>query len=117
EDARDLAGLLATLSADCVYEIVPTGQHWEGHAGARSFYLSFLGAFPDVKFELKDIVIGPQGVIEVTRMTGTHRGEWAGRPPTGRTVDTLVVIHFPWHPTASHFAGERIYYDTQVFNA
>ena len=32
EDGRDLAGLIATLSPDCVYEIVPTGQRWEGHA-------------------------------------------------------------------------------------
>ena len=26
EDARDIDGLVATLSPDCVYEIVPTGQ-------------------------------------------------------------------------------------------
>ena len=57
EDGRDLAGLIATLSEDCVYEIVPTGERWEGHAGARSFYMSFLGTFPDVRFDLKDIVI------------------------------------------------------------
>jgi predicted ester cyclase len=115
EDGRDLAGLIATLSEACVYEIVPTGQRWEGHSGARGFYTSFLGAFPDVRFDLQDIVIGPQGVIEVTRMTGTHRGEWAGLPPSGRQVNTLVVIHFPWDPQARKFAGERIYYDTAAF--
>jgi predicted ester cyclase len=116
EDARDLQGLIDTLAADCVYEIVPTGQRWEGHAGARSFYSSFLGAFPDVKFELKDIVIGPQGVIEITRMTGTHRGEWGGLAATGRHIDTLIVIHFPWHPGEARFAGERIYYDRRAFD-
>src|SRR5438270_3805660 len=103
EDGRDLAGLIATLSEDCVYEIVPTGQRWEGHAGARAFYTSFLGAFPDVRFDLQDIVIGPQGVIEVTRMTGTHRGQWAGQEPTGRTISTAIVIHFPWHSQARKF--------------
>ena len=115
EDDRDLAGLIATLADNCVYEIVPTGQRWNGHDGARGFYTSFLGAFPDVKFDLQDIVIGPQGVIEVTRMSGTHRGEWAGQAPTGRQVNTLVVIHFPWDPEARKFAGERIYYDTAAF--
>jgi steroid delta-isomerase-like uncharacterized protein len=115
EDARDLQGLVDTLSDDCVYEIVPTGQRWEGHAGARAFYTSFLGAFPDVRFDLQDIVIGPQGVFEVTRMKGTHKAEWAGKPPTGRQVNTLVVIHFPWQPQAGKFAGERIYYDTAAF--
>src|SRR3989441_2968247 len=64
EDSRDLNGLIATLAPDCVYEIVPTGQRWEGHEGARQFYTSFLGAFPDVKFNLTEIVIGPQGVFE-----------------------------------------------------
>jgi steroid delta-isomerase-like uncharacterized protein len=115
EDRRDLQGLIDTLAEDCVYEIVPTGQRWEGHAGARSFYISFLGAFPDVKFDLKDIVIGPQGVIEVTRMSGTHRGTWGGLGATGQQVSVLIVIHFPWDPGAQRFAGERIYYDRQAF--
>ena len=115
EDARDLQGLIDTLSEDCVYEIMPTGQRWEGHAGARTFYLSFLGAFPDVKFDLQDIVIGPQGVIEVTRMSGTHRGAWAGIEPTNQQISTLIVIHFPWDPEARKFSGERIYYDRKAF--
>ena len=116
EDSRDLQGLLDTLSDDCVYHIVPTGQRWVGHAGARAFYTTFVGAFPDVKFDLQDIVIGPQGVIEVTRMTGTHQGLWNGQPGTGRRVDTLIVIHFPWQPRSARFAGERIYYDSRAFD-
>src|SRR6266550_2021905 len=100
EDGRDLAGLIATLSEDCVYEIVPTGERWEGHAGARSFYTSFLNAFPDVRFDLKDIVIGPQG------------GTWQGQAATGRTAELDIVIHFPWDPRTDRFAGERIYYDS-----
>jgi len=111
EDGRDLDGLISTLSPDCVYEIIPTGQRWEGHAGARQFYLSFLGGFPDVKFNMSDIVIGPQGVIEVTEMTGTHRGPWAGMPATGRSVRLQIIIHFPWDPRAERFSGERIYFD------
>jgi predicted ester cyclase len=111
EDRRDVPGLLETLTEDCVYEVVPTGQRWEGHAGARRFYETFLGAFPDVKFALTDIVIGPQGVIEVAEMTGTHRGPWAGAEPTGEPVRLTIIIHFPWAPAAEKFAGERVYFD------
>ena len=111
EDARDVQGLIETLSTDCVYEIVPTGERWEGHEGARRFYATFLGAFPDVTFDMTDIVIGPQGVFEVTRMTGTHRSPWAGMAPSEKTVRLLILIHFPWNPHAGRFAGERIYYD------
>jgi steroid delta-isomerase-like uncharacterized protein len=111
EDARDLAGLIDTLAEDCVYEIVPTGQRWEGHDGARAFYTTFLTAFPDVRFDLTDIVIGPQGVIEVADMTGTHRGAWAGIQPTGQSVRLKIIIHFPWDPEKKRFAGEKIYFD------
>src|SRR5688572_29952091 len=111
EDARDLDGLMATLTEDCVYELVPTGERWEGHAGARTFYTTFLGAFPDVTFDLTDIVIGPQGVMEVARAAGTHQGPWSGKEPTGRRVEWTVIIHFPWDPTAEKFAGEKVYFD------
>lgn len=111
EDRRDLDGLIATLADDCVYEVVPTGQRWEGHDGARTFYTTFLGAFPDVHFDLQDIVIGPQGVIEVATMTGTHQAEWAGVQPSGNSVQLTIIIHFPWNPAAGKFAGERVYFD------
>ena len=112
EDKRDLDGLIATLSPDCVYEIVPTGERWEGHAGARAFYTNFLRAFPDVRFDLKDIVIGPQGVIEIATMRGTQQSAWQGQAATGNRAELDVVIHFPWDPGAERFAGERIYYDS-----
>src|SRR3984893_3077469 len=96
EDARDLQGLIDTLAPDCVYEIVPIAQRWEGHAGARAFYTTFLGAFPDVHFDLQDIVIGPQGVIEITRMTGTHHGICGRRIPHG--VDGEETLEPAWVP-------------------
>ena len=37
EDRRDIDGLIATLTPTCTYEIVVTGQRWEGHDGARRF--------------------------------------------------------------------------------
>ena len=117
EDGRDLPGLIATLTEDCVYEVVPTGQRWHGHDGARQFYLTFLGAFPDVKFDLGEIVIGPQGVFEVARMTGTHQGEWAGLAPTGKPVALRVLIYFPWDPAREKFAGERVFFDRAEFPA
>ena len=111
EDRRDVEGLIATLAADCVYEIVPTGQRWEGHDGARAFYTGFLAAFPDVHFDLADIVIGPQGVFEVATMTGTHMGDWAGLAATGLPVRLWIGIHFPWRPDVGLFGGEDIYLD------
>ena len=109
EDKRDLQGLIDTLTEDCVYEIIPTDHRWEGHDGARQFYTTFLSAFPDVKFDLTEIVIGPQGVFEVAQMTGTHLGPWLGSEPTGKLVRATVIILFPWDPAAGKFSGEKIY--------
>jgi predicted ester cyclase len=117
EDRRDLDGLIETLAPGCVYEVMPTGQRWQGHDGARAFYQSFLAAFPDVRFELRDIVIGPQGVIEVAEMAGTQLGPWAGAAPTGRPVRLLLVIHFPWDSAVGKFGGERIYFDRMALAA
>jgi predicted ester cyclase len=109
EDARDLPGLISTLTEDCVYELVPANKEWRGHAGATQFYTELLTAFPDIKFELTDIVIGPQGVCEEADVTATHRGAWLGVKPTGERVSFRVVIFFPWDREREKFTGERIY--------
>jgi hypothetical protein len=111
EDARDIDGLLATLSPDCVYELVPTGQRWAGHDGARAFYTELFAAFPDNRFALTEIVVGPQGVFEAARLTGTNLGPWAGAPASGLPVDLEVLILFPWDATTGRFRGERIWFD------
>jgi predicted ester cyclase len=114
EDERDLPGLISTLTEDCVYELVQTGHRWEGHEGAARFYTQLLGAFPDIKFELTDIVIGPQGVCEEADVTATHEGEWLDQPPSGERVEFRVVIFFPWSRERRLFRGERVYFDADA---
>lgn len=109
EDAHDLDGLVATLSPDCVYEFPWTGHRWEGHDGARRFYTELLTAFPDITFDLLDIVIGPQGVYEYARVAGTHSAPWLGVEPTGEKLQWHNAILFPWDPSARRFAGEKVF--------
>ncbi len=109
EDARDVPGLLSTLTDDCVYELVQTGHRWEGHEGAAQFYLGLLGGFPDIDFRLTDIVIGPQGVCEEANVTGTHEAEWLGIAPTRERLAWKVTIFFPWDRERRLFRGERVY--------
>jgi predicted ester cyclase len=111
EDRRDIDGLIATLAPSSVYELIPTGQRWEGHDGARVFYTELFAAFPDNRFALTEIVIGPQGVFEVATLTGMNVGPWAGAPPSGLPVALEVLILFPWDPVTERFGGERIWFD------
>jgi predicted ester cyclase len=109
EDARDLPGLIATLTEDCVYELAGTDHRWEGHEGAARFYTELLTAFPDIHFDLTDIVIGPQGVCEEATVTGTHKAAWLDNEPTGERLEWKVAIFFPWDPGARKFKGEKVY--------
>lgn len=109
EDARDIAGLLATLTDDCVYELVQSGHRWEGHDGAARFYTELLTAFPDIRFALTSIVVGPQGVCEEAVVDGTHQGKWLGIEPGGDHLVWRNVIFFPWNPDHRLFSGERVY--------
>ncbi len=111
EDRRDIDGLIATLAPDSVYEMIPTGQRWAGHDGARTFYTELFAAFPDNRFALTEIVVGPQGVFEVATLTGTNVGPWGGAPPSGLPVSLQVLILFPWDPATERFLGERIWFD------
>ncbi len=109
EDNRDLSGLLSTLTEDCVYELVQTGHRWVGHEGAARFYAGLLGGFPDIDFQLTNIVIGPQGVCEEADVTGTFENEWLGVSPTGERLAWQVTIFFPWDRERRLFRGERVY--------
>jgi len=111
EDNRDLPGLIATLTEDCVYEVMGTGARWEGHDGAARFYTELLTAFPDIRFDLEYIVIGPQGVCEEARVTATHRERWLDNEATGERLEWKNAIFFPWDPVARKFKGEMVYTD------
>ena len=109
EDERDLPGLISTLTDDCVYELVQTGHRWEGHEGARRFYTELLTAFPDIRFDLTDIVIGPQGVCEEANVSATQQAPWLGVPPIEGPLEWKVLIWFPWDPEQRLFRGEKVY--------
>ncbi|VAW39498.1 hypothetical protein MNBD_CHLOROFLEXI01-897 [hydrothermal vent metagenome] len=109
EDARDIPGLMSTLTEDCVYIYPQTGRRWDGHEGATAFYTELLTAVPDIHFDLQNIVIGPQGVYEEARATGTPQGEWMGKPANGEKIDYMISIYFPWDSEKKKFKGERMY--------
>lgn len=111
EDTRNIPGLMATLTEDCVYTIVNHNVSWHGKEGATRFYQQLLTAFPDIHFDLQQIVIGPQGVFEEAHVTGTYQSQWLDLPaPAGEQIEFRVIIVFPWDPDRQLFTGERIYF-------
>jgi predicted ester cyclase len=70
-----------------------------------------LTSFPDIHFDLQQVVIGPQGVFEEAHVTGTYQVQWLDLPaPNGRPIEFTVLILFPWDPQQNLFTGERVFY-------
>lgn len=66
----------------------------KGPAAFVQAYRLLHGAFPDLHFTLNNVVVeGGLAAVHWT-LTGTHRGEFAGTPPTGRSVsfDSIVLV-------------------------
>ena len=111
EDSHDIPGLMATLTEDCVYTMINKGVDWHGKAGATQFYTQLLTSFPDIHFDLQNIVIGPQGVFEEAFANGTYASQWLDLPaPHGEHLEFNVTILFPWDRAKRLFRGERIYF-------
>lgn len=62
--------------------------------GRESFRLQWhqwRTGFPDVHFEVQEVIAEGNTVVTQWRLTGTHQGKFLGRQPTGRHVDVTGV--------------------------
>ena len=59
--------------------------------GTLEFFRILLGAFPDWRMTVEDLIAsGDKAVARVT-VTGTHKGEFMGVPPAGTRVDVQLI--------------------------
>lgn len=91
------------------YEIVPTGEVWDGHAKVGELLLENRTAFPDFAFLPSTIEHGQSAVYVEGRFTGTQLGPWRGLPPTGRRIDVPMCIVFLFED--DRMVCERTYFD------
>ena len=61
----------------------PTPMDREGH---KHLVAAFLGAFPDLRRDIEEMVGEGDKVVERWTVTGTHQGEFQGLAPTGRSI-------------------------------
>ncbi len=57
-----------------------------GPEAARRAAQDLRDAFPDIRFEIDDLVAEGDRVVAKVTCAGTHRGPFLGVPPTGRQV-------------------------------
>ena len=84
----DLQGMAGFWSPDMVHH-TRSGSH--GFDEVISIVAGFMAAFPDLRFDIDDMVA--EGDRVASRMTaqGTHTGTYLGALPTGRRVSCTVL--------------------------
>ena len=95
------------------YEIIPTGDVFDGEWAVREYFRESRTAFPDQRNELIALHHADDGVIVEFDLLGTHLGSFRGLPPTGRAFRCRMTAFFLF---AGEGAGdglvcERVYFD------
>ena len=86
----DVDGFVGYLSDDFVDHetgpgIPPTKE------GARQLFNILIAAFPDLRFDIEDIVESGDKVVARARVTGDHKGDLFGAPPSGKRIDVQAI--------------------------
>lgn len=69
-------------------------RHEVDAPGLRGLIAGWRRGFPDLVFEVQDLIEADDRIAVRARLRGTHTGEWRGRPPTGRHMDVDAMFFF-----------------------
>lgn len=83
--------VLDEILADDFYDHDPAPDVTPDREGLKKFFRSMHAAFPDLQTEVIEMVAADDKVGIRYRVRGTHKGEFMGHPPTGRTFDVAAM--------------------------
>ncbi len=111
ENELDFAATMATFTHPR-YELVPTGEIYNGAEQVMGYFRASRAAFPDQRNELRALHEADGAVIVEFDLLGTHRGELHGLAPTGRSFRCPMVALFLFGPDPGDLiVCERVYFD------
>ena len=92
------------------YELMPTGEVFDGIDEVRAYYAKTRTAFPDQRHEIIQLRHTDDAVNVEFWLLGTHRGPLNGMPPTGNTFRCQMNAFFIFE--GERLVCERIYFDS-----
>jgi steroid delta-isomerase-like uncharacterized protein len=88
----DADGIADVVVEDVIWRDVALQMPMNGREEVRTTARAYLAAFPDLRVqETSSTIAGPRLAQELT-ITGTHRGELLGIPPTGRWTESYAAV-------------------------
>jgi steroid delta-isomerase-like uncharacterized protein len=111
ENVHDYDTVLATF-AHPRYELMATGQVFDGEAEVRRYFEVSRTPFPDQRNELVSLRSTDDGVVVELDLLGTHLGPLAGAEPTGRAFRSRMCALFLFEDDAEGIVCERVYFDS-----
>lgn len=91
------------------YEIVATGQVFDGPEEVNAYYERTRAAFPDQRNRLIELHHADDAVIVEFELEGTHKGSLYGEEPTGRAFKVQMTAFFLFEK--DRLVCERVYGD------
>ena len=91
------------------YEIVATGDVYDGEQEVRRYFAETRTAFPDQRNELIALHHADSAVIAEFDLLGTHLGPLRSLPPTGRSFRCRMAAFFLFE--GDRITCERVYFD------
>ena len=108
ENRHDFDATIATF-AHPHYELIATGEVYDGEQEVRGYFAASRTAFPDQRNELRALYHSDDAVIVEFDLLGTHRGPLRGILPTGREFRCRMAAVFVFDD--DRIVCERVYYD------
>jgi steroid delta-isomerase-like uncharacterized protein len=85
-NGRDLDAALTDLVAEDFVEENPLPGQGPGRAGLADVLNGMFTAFPDLYWDVHELIAEGDVIVTYSTWTGTHLGEFFGIPATGRQV-------------------------------
>jgi steroid delta-isomerase-like uncharacterized protein len=91
------------------YELIATGEVYDGADEVQGYYDQTRRAFPDQRNELLALHHADDAVLVEAVVRGTHKGPLRSLPPTGREFELPILAIFEFE--GNKLVCERVYFD------
>jgi steroid delta-isomerase-like uncharacterized protein len=108
ENVHDFDTTIGTF-AHPRYELIATGEIYDGEEDVRRYYAESRSAFPDQRNEVVALHHADDAVVVEFVLLGTHLGPLRALPPTGRAFRCRMTALFIFED--DRLLGERVYFD------